>query len=76
MDILQYKRIKGAKGCTLKKYGQQFQLQMRQFDNVTGEELPPAVGTLDKKHIEQQRELCAQNLAALDELLADMNTAE
>lgn len=73
MNVNNYRQSKQSGYVELKKYGQSFQCLKRQFSQDTGEEIAPQAATFTRKEIENQRSVCADTLADLDALLADID---
>lgn len=73
MEIKHYPKHKEKGSCKLARYGQSFQMQVRQFDQHTGEETAPIVQTISREEIQRQRDELAAQLAGADALLADMD---
>lgn len=76
MDICKYPKQKEQGRAAVKKYGQQFQITVAQFDPDTGEQIAPVVQTITREQFQRERDRCAEQLAALDMLLADIDAAK
>lgn len=75
MDILEiYGKLKKVDGIKLERYADgAFTATIQQFDPHTGKPLPPQTGNFQQETIDQERERIAKRLAAIDELIADLN---
>lgn len=76
MDIGKYKILKAAGRVTLQKYGADyFQCIQRKFNPDTGSEIAPEIATFTSAELVKQKESLEETLAAVNELLTDMQAA-
>lgn len=75
MDILEiYGKLKEAGGIKIERYtGGAFTATVQSFDPMTGKPLAPQIGTFNMKAISEERERIAARLAAIDDLIAELN---
>lgn len=75
MDILDiYGKLKKVDGIKLERYADgAFTATIQQFDPHTGKGLPPQTGSFQREAITQEREKIAKRLAAVDELISDLD---
>lgn len=74
MDIQKYEEKKQAGLAEVKKLGSAHALISKRFDSETGAELPTEIITLDIAALNKERETLVNKLAALDALLADIDS--
>jgi hypothetical protein len=72
MDVSKYTESKQAGNVVLKRYGESFQCEKRQFNPETGAETTPAISTFTELELTNQQAMAVKLLASINEMIADL----
>jgi len=72
MDVSKYAESKLAGNVILKRYGDSFQCEKRQFNPETGAEITPQISTFTEKELLNQKDVAMKLLESINAMLADL----
>lgn len=76
MEMRSFRKAKEKGLVTVKKYGDSFNIEKRQFSPDHGEEIAPQVATVTRAEITAQRDAAQETVTEANALLAEFDALE